>query len=100
MQEAWLFDVGAGGAVALLGAAVWLGDVPARVAGYDAERVTDESALTAFVGRWVVLVGALLVAMGLFGSRRPLPDSAWVGYAGVVLVVCCYLAYGSRRYEA
>jgi len=101
MSAAQSLTIGATGAfVGLVGVLIRYFGYTNLIAGYDPDRVTDETGLAKFVGARVLAVAALTVAVGVAQYRWP--DARWYWYAYGVLVagLAAWLVVGSRRYEA
>ncbi|MDL5362196.1 DUF3784 domain-containing protein [Halalkalicoccus sp. NIPERK01] len=70
---------------------------PELISGYDPETVSDPEGLTAFVGRWTVVLGIVLVASGF------VPEARWEGpfaavFVGLTLAISVWMLVGARRY--
>lgn len=92
--------LGTGLVVAAFGVAIRRGHTE-LIAGYDAERVTDEAGLAAFVGRYVLAIGAFVVAVGALELSNRLPDEEWVwlGFTAVIVVLTLGIAVGAQRFQ-
>ncbi|KYH25991.1 hypothetical protein HAPAU_10810 [Halalkalicoccus paucihalophilus] len=71
---------------------------PELISGYDPETVSDPEGLTAFVGRWTIALGMVLVASGF------VPEARWdrgfaVAFVAVTLAVSLWMLVGARRYS-
>ncbi|MCL7417744.1 MAG: DUF3784 domain-containing protein [Halalkalicoccus sp.] len=74
------------------------GGHPELISGYDPEAVSDPDGLVAFVGRWTVVVGIVLVASGF------VPEARWegpfvAGFVGLTLAISVWMLVGARRYS-
>jgi ABC-type multidrug transport system permease subunit len=83
---------------ALFGWEAYRGDA-SLISGYDPDRVTDETALARFVGRWTLVVAALTAAFGVL-TAFVVPDLLTVVvYVGLVVLIAAWLVVGVRRFE-
>lgn len=71
---------------------------PELISGYDPEEVRDPTGLAAFVSRWTVVLGIVLVASGFVPERH---WDRWFAVAFVVLTVVFSfgMVLGARRYS-
>jgi len=73
--------------------------VTGLIAGYDADRVTDEAALADLIGGVVLVLGGVHVAFGL-GLFVFTPDLFyWSGYLVVMGIGTAFAVIRGRRYE-
>lgn len=87
------------GVLCLLGLAIRVGGAVELIAGYDAERVTDEDALADLVGGLLLAVAALTAVVGALDAGDPLSIGAapyWAGYLVFVLAGTSWVALRCR----
>jgi hypothetical protein len=90
----------AGALVCYLGYRIrYRGDV-ALIAGYDAERVTDDEGLADLVGGVVIVLGLVHVAFGLGMPYFPLDLAFWLAYLAAMGVGIGVVQVRGRRYTA
>ena len=87
--------------VAVLGVTIRYFGMVHLIAGYDAERVTDEEGLADFVGLNALYVAAITGVVAvveytrLFGGSR----AVWILYVLGVVLLTVRMVRGARRYE-
>lgn len=70
------------------------------IAGYDAEQVTDDEGLAAFVGTQALLIAGVTVVVAGLELAEPVDDltQVYVLYTLTVVALTGYIFYGAQRY--
>lgn len=101
--EAAIVLVASAGFVGLLGVLIKYFDRVELIAGYDPERVADETGLADFVGTNALYVAALLFLVAVVEYVEPFGGAGanfvWLAVTVGVLALAVRMIRGARRYE-
>jgi hypothetical protein len=91
----------AGAFLIVLGLIVWVFKVVDIIAGYDPEKVTDKDGLARWVGRNLIIMGAVIIIIAIVGIIVPGIGLTVIlpAYLIIVLGICIATVIGTRKYE-
>jgi len=70
------------------------------IAGYDADRVTDEGELRLFMGWYTLYAAALVFVVGVAEGVTPTGTTwYWIPFVAGIVALCVQMIRGARRYE-
>jgi len=95
-----IVTVATGVFVGVLGVMIRYYEMAELLAGYDAERVTDDAGLASFVGTYVFLSGLITVAVGVAVSLELVGGSTvlWSAYSFAMVLVVLWVVIGAQQF--
>lgn len=90
-----------GALLVILGAVVWKKQMVSVIAGYDKNKTTDSAGLAKWVGRNLMIVGALLLVLSIIYMVIKTILTIVIVMVPIALLVifCIAIALGCKRFE-